>query len=265
MQMNFNELLEIAINASIKGGDAIMKIYDSDFSVEHKSDSSPLTLADKNCHKIVEDFLKETKIPILSEEGAQTAYSERKKWDYFWLVDPLDGTKEFIKRNGEFTVNIAMIHKQLPILGVIYVPEKEVLYFAMDGLGAYKVNRSSVINNLQDLISESHKLPIDYQRDTYVIVGSRSHMSTETEQFIEEKKDKYGKIDFLAIGSSLKICMVAEGKADIYPRYAPTMEWDIAAGHVIAKMAGLSVSRYNTNQEVVYNKKDLLNPWFLVS
>ena len=263
--MNFNKLLEIAINASIKGGHAIMKVYASDFSVEHKSDATPLTLADKNCHQIIEEQLKKTKIPILSEEGDQIVYSERKEWDYFWLVDPLDGTKEFIKRNGDFTVNIAMIYNQKPIMGVIYVPEKKVLYFAMDGLGSYRTNRSSLIDNLQELIVESNKLPINYKRDNYVIVGSRSHMSTETEQFIAEKKEKYGQIDFMAVGSSLKLCMVAEGKADAYPRYAPTMEWDIGAGHAIVKMAGFSVYKYNTNQEVVYNKRDLLNPWFLVN
>ena len=241
-----------------------MKIYESDFNVEYKLDSSPLTVADKNCHHIIEKELNHTNIPILSEEGAQIPYSERKKWNYFWLVDPLDGTKEFIKRNGEFTVNIAMIYNQKPIMGVIYVPEKKVLYFAMDGLGSYKTNISALINNLQDLILESRKLPIKYKRDKYVIVGSRSHMTTETEQFISEKKAQHGKIEFMAAGSSLKLCMVAEGTADAYPRYAPTMEWDIGAGHAIVKMAGFSVSKYDTNQEVIYNKESLLNPWFLV-
>tara|TARA_B100001250_G_scaffold413716_1_gene448773 strand:- start:464 stop:1255 length:792 start_codon:yes stop_codon:yes gene_type:complete len=263
--MNFKELLRIAINASIEGGHAIMEVYASDFEVEHKEDESPLTLADKNCNEIIEKFLLKTRIPILSEEGANIPFEERKGWNYSWLVDPLDGTKEFVKRNGEFTVNIAMIHNGAPIMGVIYVPVKEDLYFAMQGLGSYKVSRSSVVDNLQDLISVSNKLPLNYKRNNYIIVGSRSHMSAETEGFFQNKKREHGEVEVMAVGSSLKLCMVAEGKADAYPRYAPTMEWDTAAGHSIARMAGFSVTQYNRKEEVVYNKESLLNPWFLVS
>ncbi|MEC7863821.1 MAG: 3'(2'),5'-bisphosphate nucleotidase CysQ [Bacteroidota bacterium] len=263
--MNFNELLKIAINASISGGHAIMEVYASDFEVEYKVDESPLTLADKNCNEVIDKFLLKTNISILSEEGATIPFSERESWEYSWLVDPLDGTKEFVKRNGEFTVNIAMIHNGNPIMGVIYVPVQEELYFAMEGLGSYKVSRSSVIESLDDLVAESNKLPIDYKRNNYVVVGSRSHMSVETEEFFEEKKKEYENVEIMAIGSSLKICMVAEGKADAYPRYAPTMEWDIGAGHAIAKMAGFSVIQYNTKKEMVYNKEELFNPWFLVS
>ena len=262
--MNLKELLKTAINASIEGGHAILEVYSSDFKVEKKEDESPLTLADKNCNKVIEKFLIRTKIPILSEEGAKIAYSERKTWEHFWLVDPLDGTKEFVKRNGEFTVNIAMIHNGCPIMGVIYVPVKEEVYFAMEGLGSFKVSRNSIVNSLDDLPLEAQKLPLDYKRNSYVVVGSRSHMSLETEAFFESKKKEYGDVEVMAVGSSLKICMVAEGKADAYPRYAPTMEWDTGAGHAIAKMAGFSVLQYNTDKEIVYNKKDLLNPWFLV-
>jgi 3'(2'), 5'-bisphosphate nucleotidase len=263
--MNFKELLKIAINASIEGGHAIMEVYASDFQIEQKKDQSPLTLADKRCNAVIEKLLFNTNIPVLSEEGAKIPFSERKDWEYFWLVDPLDGTKEFVKRNGEFTVNIAMIHKGKPIMGVIYAPIKEELYFAMQGLGSFKACRGSVISNLDDLVSVSDKLPVNYKRTNYVLVGSRSHMSAETEDFFKEKKKEYGKVEILAVGSSLKICMVAEGKADAYPRYAPTMEWDTAAGHAIAKMAGFSVLQYNTKKEVVYNKEELLNPWFLVN
>ena len=263
--MNFNELLKIAINASIEGGHAIMEVYASNFEVEQKEDQSPLTLADKNCNEVIEKFLLKTNIPILSEEGAEISFEERKKWKYSWLVDPLDGTKEFVKRNGEFTVNIAMIYNGTPIMGVIYVPVKEDLYFAMEGLGSYKISRSSVIDSLDDLVSASNKLPIEYKRNNYVVVGSRSHTSAATEGFFEEKKKEHGEIEVLAIGSSLKLCMVAEGKADAYPRYAPTMEWDTGAGHAIAKMAGFSVVQYNTKKEIVYNKEKLLNPWFLVN
>tara|TARA_B100000780_G_scaffold160496_1_gene112162 strand:- start:263 stop:1054 length:792 start_codon:yes stop_codon:yes gene_type:complete len=262
--MNFNELLVKAINASIKGGHAIMNVYASDFDVEHKDDKSPLTLADKNCNEVIEHYLLGTDIPFLSEEGAEITYSERKDWEYSWLVDPLDGTKEFVKRNGEFTVNIALIHNGNPIMGVIYVPVKEELYFAMEGLGSYKVSVNSVIENLETLISLSASLPIDYKRKDYVIVGSRSHMSAETEVFFDEMKKMHGDVMVLAVGSSLKLCMVAEGKADAYPRYAPTMEWDTGAGHAIAKYAGFSVKQYNSTEDVIYNKENLLNPWFLV-
>ena len=262
--MNFKELLLKAINASIEGGDAIMKVYASDFAVEHKEDKSPLTLADKNCNEVIERHLKNTEIPFLSEEGVKIPFAERENWEYSWLVDPLDGTKEFVKRNGEFTVNIALIHNGTPIMGVIYVPVKEELYFALEGIGAYKIGRKTVIDNLDNLIAKSDKLPINYNRDNYVIVGSRSHMSVETKQFFEEKKNEHGEVEVIAVGSSLKLCLVAEGKADAYPRYAPTMEWDTGAGHAIAKMAGFSVTQYNTEKEVVYNKEDLLNPWFLV-
>jgi 3'(2'), 5'-bisphosphate nucleotidase len=262
--MNFNELLKTAINASIEGGHAIMKVYASNFEVEQKEDQSPLTLADKNCNEVIEKFLLKTRIPILSEEGSEIPFEKRQNWEYSWLVDPLDGTKEFVKRNGEFTVNIAMIHNGTPIMGVIYVPVKEELYFAMEEFGSFKASRNSVINNLDNLVAESDKLPIDYKRNNYVVVGSRSHMSAETEEFFEGKKKEHGNVKVMVIGSSLKLCMVAEGKADAYPRYAPTMEWDTGAGHAIVKMAGFSVIQYNTNKEMMYNKKELLNPWFLV-
>ena len=263
--MDFKKLLKTAINSSIKGGEAIMQVYNSDFEVENKSDNSPLTIADKNCNEVIEHFLKKTNLPVLSEEGASIDFAERKKWKYFWLVDPLDGTKEFIKRNGEFTVNIAMIFEGEPIMGVIYVPVKQHLYFAMDGIGSYKIKINSFVENIDDLVLSAARLPIINDRNNYVIVGSRSHMTKETEVFFEEKKKKYDNIEVLSVGSSLKLCMVAEGRADVYPRYAPTMEWDTGAGHAIAKFAGFSVTQHNSSNDVVYNKKDLLNPWFLVS
>ena len=158
MKMNFKQLLKIAINASIKGGHAIMQVYASDFAVEHKEDKSPLTLADKNCNAVIEKDLEETQIPILSEEGAKTPYQERKKWKYSWLVDPLDGTKEFVKRNGEFTVNIALIHNRKPILGVIYNPVLKDLYTAIKGTGIYfngKTTSSKYPRDLKPNISNS--------------------------------------------------------------------------------------------------------------
>ncbi|MAW21178.1 MAG: 3'(2'),5'-bisphosphate nucleotidase [Flavobacteriales bacterium] len=263
--INLKELLVKAINASIEGGQSIMDVYSSDFSVEYKDDKSPLTLADRNCNEVIGKYLIGTGIPFLSEEGIKIPFEERKDWEYSWLVDPLDGTKEFIKRNGEFTVNIALIHNQNPVLGVIYVPVKEELYFALEGLGSYKINQNTIIDNIEELISQSNRLPINYNRNNYVVVGSRSHMSKATQSFFEEKQKEHGNIEVMEIGSSLKLCMVAEGKADAYARYAPTMEWDTGAGHAIAKYAGFTVKRYNSSDDVIYNKQDLLNPWFLVS
>ena len=264
-ELDLNSLLDKAINASIKAGDEIMKIYDSSFKVETKEDNSPLTIADKNSNAIIEKALAISKIPLLSEEGKHIKYSERKEWDYLWIVDPLDGTKEFIKKNGEFTVNIALIKKQKPILGVIYVPCTNELYYALEGLGAFKATIDGLQNGIESLLKNSSKLPINQNRSNYIVVGSRSHMSKETQKYFDQKNKEYDSVEILAVGSSLKICMVAEGKADSYPRYAPTMEWDTAAGHAIANMAGFKIIEYNSSNEIVYNKEELLNPWFLVS
>ena len=263
--MNVYKFLKIAINASINGGNAIMEIYKTEFEVSYKKDESPLTLADRNCNEVIEKFLINTGIPILSEEGRDIAYSERKFWKYFWLVDPLDGTKEFVNRNGEFTVNLALIRDGSPIMGVVYVPVKGELYFAIEEMGSYKVTLNSNVEDVDVLIKKSFKLPIDYKREKFVIVGSRSHMSKETELFFEEKRRENKHIDIISVGSSLKLCLVAEGKADIYPRYAPTMEWDTAAGHAIVMYAGFSVKKYNSSEHLTYNKESLINPWFLVS
>ena len=264
-EVDLHSLLDSAINASIKAGDEIMKIYDTSFEVKAKEDDSPLTIADKNSNAIIEKALKISKIPFLSEEGKDIPYNERKKWDYLWIVDPLDGTKEFIKKNGEFTVNIALVKKQKPILGVIYVPCKNELYYALEGLGAFKVTIDGSYKGLENLLKNSSKLPLNQYRSNYIVVGSRSHMSKETQNYFDKKKKEYDSVKVLAVGSSLKICMVAEGKADAYPRYAPTMEWDTAAGHAIANMAGFKIIEYNSYNEITYNKKELLNPWFLVS
>ena len=266
--MNLQKLLITAIRASIKGGLVIMDIYDSDFSVFRKEDNTPLTLADKNCNNIIEQMLEKTGIPILSEEGRGVSYQERKNWEYFWLIDPLDGTKEFVKRNGEFTVNIALIYKDYPVIGVIYVPAKKDLYFALEELGSFKINLLDIQDDytfisLSQLISFSVKLPLKNTRQIFTIVGSRSHMSLETKEVFKEMKKKHGKIEVIEVGSSLKICMVAEGRADLYVRYAPTMEWDTAAGDAILRYAGFNLIAFKTSKSLVYNKEKLVNPWFL--
>ena len=250
--MNIKELLNIAINAAVEGGNEIMKVYNDDFEVYIKEDDSPLTVADQNANKVIVDQLNKTGIPVLSEEGKAIPYSERKNWDKLWIVDPLDGTKEFIKRNGEFTVNIALIENGSPIMGVIYVPVKKTLYYASEA-GAYKKDEDNI-----------EKLPINQKKEKYVAVGSRSHMSDETKAFFNQLKDTHGEIDVVSMGSSLKICLVAEGIADVYPRFAPTMEWDTAAGQAIAKYAGKSLIDYDTKKEMLYNRDELRNNWFIV-
>tara|TARA_B100000614_G_scaffold217676_1_gene203033 strand:- start:3808 stop:4608 length:801 start_codon:yes stop_codon:yes gene_type:complete len=264
INMDFNDLLLQMINAALQGGEAVLKVYNSDFKVDFKEDNSPLTLADRNCHEIIEKILQNTGIPILSEEGKEIPYEKRASWEYFWLIDPLDGTKEFIKRNGEFTVNIALIHKNSPVMGVIYVPVIKDLYFSDIKYSYKKENISKKIKNITNLISSSIKLPFYKKRKDFTIVGSRSHMSVETQDFFTQKKKEHKNINIISAGSSLKFCMIAEGRADVYPRYAPTMEWDTGAGDSICRNAGFSVTQYNSNDPVVYNKPNLLNPWFLV-
>ncbi len=251
------------INASITAGKEILTVYNSDFSVENKEDNSPLTKADKRAHLAILAELKKTGLPILSEEGRQADYSTRQNWKQFWLVDPLDGTKEFVKRNGEFTVNIALIENGTPTMGVIYVPVTKVLYFA-DKI-AYKIEQvDDPIPSINNLLGKAEQLPLKQTRTSFVILGSRSHMSAKTEMFIAEQKTLHKNVQLLFKGSSLKLCMVAEGCADIYPRFGPTMEWDIAAGHAIVKASGGEVVHPETNREVKYNKENLLNSSFLV-
>ena len=259
------QILLSAVNASISAGVEILKIYKSDFEVELKDDNSPLTIADKKSNDIIYDALASFEIPFLSEEGKEIPYNERKEWDYLFIIDPLDGTKEFVKKNGEFTVNIALVNKDKPILGVIYSPVSGELFFSLADFGVYKKTTFKSFSDIKLLINDAIELPKNNERTKYVIVGSRSHMSKETQVFFEKKKNEYNEVEIFAIGSSLKICMVAEGKADVYPRYAPTMEWDTAAGHAIANMAGFKVLKYQSNEEIKYNKKSLLNPWFLVT
>ncbi|MCF8302737.1 MAG: 3'(2'),5'-bisphosphate nucleotidase CysQ [Bacteroidales bacterium] len=265
---NIKELTFQAINTAIGAGKEILKVYSSEYEVEQKADDSPLTTADKKAHDYIFENLQSTEIPMLSEEGKDIEYTERSVWKKFWLVDPLDGTKEFIKRNGEFTVNIALVEDQKPIAGIIYIPVLDVLYFGAKGLGSFKTEGASRLANkkapLEDIILVSHQLPLLSSTDKYVVVGSRSHMSPETEAFINKIREEKGEIEIASRGSSLKFCMIAEGKAQIYPRFAPTMEWDTAAGQAIVEQAGGKVMQSKNNQQLIYNKEELRNPWFIV-
>jgi len=248
-QIDIQDIVTITKEA----GNAIMQVYKQDFEVEYKQDSSSLTLADKKANDIIEDGLNQLSVnlPILSEEGKEITYEDRKHWEYFWLVDPLDGTKEFVKKNGEFTVNIALIYKDTPVLGVVYAPALDICYWAKKNQGAFK---------------DGQRLPLktEGQRSTYKIVASRSHMSDDTQAFIDAIDTNKEK-ELISIGSSLKICLVAEGEADIYPRLGPTMEWDTGAAHAILNEARQSLRKYMNNkyEKHKYNKNDLLNSWFV--
>lgn len=264
-------LLLTAIRASLEAGSEIMSVYidpNADFEIEKKADNSPLTIADRKSHMVIAARLASTPYPVLSEEGKKIPVEERQSWNELWIVDPLDGTKEFIKRNGEFTVNIAYVKNGKPEAGVIYIPVKEELYFADSQYGAYKIEHITQLDSeetVDSLISKAHRLPYqeEAQRSSFIIVASRSHLTPETEAYIEEMKQKHQEVETVSKGSSLKLCLIAEGKADVYPRFAPTMEWDTAAGHAIIRAMGKEVYQTDTQHPLVYNKEDLLNPWFI--
>lgn len=269
--MNYPSLLHQTIIAAILAGKEILEVYDTKFDVEYKDDKSPLTLADKNASDKIIEELKEFNIPVLSEEGVHDSFEIRKKWDKLWIVDPLDGTKEFVKRNGEFTVNIALVEKNVPTLGVIYSPFFKDLYFAAKEIGAYKIDRKDFsdlidtikISTLDGLLSVAKKLPIVLDRKNYVVVASRSHMSTETHKHIEQLKLHHANVEIVSTGSSIKMCWIAEGIADEYPRFGPTMEWDTAAGQAILQEANATLIDLETQKPMSYNRENLLNNWFI--
>jgi len=268
-----------AIEAALQAGQVILDVYHSEFAVEHKADNSPLTRADRKSHDLLMAALKGFEIPILSEEGREIPYKDRKSWERLWIIDPLDGTKEFIKRNDEFTVNIALVEYGLPKIGVVYVPVKDRLYFAAGNLGAFRIdnplgtdgsnriggNDHDPDKTLRRLLKTATRLPAGNRSKTpFIIVGSRSHANPDLKKLVEEKRREHGKVELITAGSSLKICMVAEGLADMYPRLGPTCEWDTAAGQAVAEMAGAKLLDYKTGEPLKYNRPDLLNPWFVV-
>ena len=259
------DLLKISVEAAIKAGKKILEVYENEFEVETKTDNSPLTEADKKSHHAIKDILSSLDIDMLSEEGKLMSYEERKDWKKFWLIDPLDGTKEFIKRNGEFTVNIALVENGYPVAGVVHVPVTGKTYYGAENTGSFSFTFSEADDkSVEEYMSTAEKLPEASTPEVYTVVASRSHNTPETEQFIDLKRQQFGEVNCISSGSSLKLCLVAEGKANVYPRLAPTMEWDTAAGHAVAKFAGCVVYDYTTGKELQYNKENLLNPWFVV-
>ena len=261
-----HKLVVIAAEA----GAAVLDIYNTDFGVSYKDDRSPLTMADEKSHAIILARLRELspRFPVLSEEGKTMPYEERKGWEYFWLVDPLDGTKEFIRKNGEFTVNIALIHEGRPVLGLVYVPVRGTYYFAGQGIGAYRLSKGDIVSpglTFEALLENSERLPLGGGQDnSLVVIASRSHATGEGEAFVEEMKKRYGRVEIMSAGSSLKFCLVAEGTADVYPRFGPTMEWDTAAAQCVVEESGGSViGLAGKGSPLSYNKKDLRNSGFM--
>mgnify|MGYP000285962357 FL=1 len=240
-------------------GDEILDVYGTEFSVDIKADNSPLTQADQRGNDVIVARLEAEypDIPIISEETKATEYAERKDWEWFWLVDPLDGTKEFVKRNGEFTVNIALIHRDTPAAGVVFQPVADRMYWASQGAGAW---RSVAGGEAEKLTGGPHYS----EKDEITVVASRSHLTDAVQAFVDDLKAKGKSVEFLSAGSSLKLCLVAEGEADVYPRLGPTMEWDTGASHTIALEAGRKVLNHETGQPLLYNKENLLNPFFMV-
>jgi 3'(2'), 5'-bisphosphate nucleotidase len=235
-----------------RAGDAILDVYGTDFSVQEKSDQSPLTQADLASHRIICEALAalDPDIPVLSEESTDIPYSERSGWQTYWLVDPLDGTKEFVNRNGEFTVNIALIDNHDPVMGVVHVPVSGTSYFGARSLGAFKCSQGS-----------TSRIEVRSRAaDPLVVVGSRSHANPE----LSRRLAAIGSHEFVSMGSSLKFCLLAEGKADFYPRLGPTSEWDTAAAQAVVEAAGGKVVKLDGSALKYNTKSGLLNPEFLV-
>lgn len=253
--MELTQLVEAVKKIAQQAGAVIMEVYnnEADFGVEHKADDSPLTKADKAANTVIVEALEQLafQAPIISEENKMVAYETRKNYDYFWMVDPVDGTKEFIKRNGEFTVNIALVHKTKVVLGVVYVPVSQELYWATKGNGAYKT--------LGEQVEQLAVAQFSMQDSALKVVASRSHLNEETQAFVDQLHQPI----LVSKGSSLKLLLIASGEAHLYPRLAPTMEWDTAAAQIIVEEAGGKVLQAGTEKAVVYNKENLLNPHFL--
>ncbi|UCG14111.1 MAG: 3'(2'),5'-bisphosphate nucleotidase CysQ [Deltaproteobacteria bacterium] len=278
------ECLMRALAAAIIAGEAILEIYQGEIDVVYKEDDTPLTLADERAHSVILNHLQTESphsIPVLSEEGKHASYDERRKWEYFWLVDPLDGTKEFVKKRGEFSVNIALIERKRPVLGVVLAPVGGLVYLAAEGLGAYKlfygertehllaVLRTSKETSapLPGILESGEKLPMeqppDSRGDGISVVGSRSHGTEAVANFVGALEQQHGKVELKPAGSALKFCLVAQGSADMYPRFGPTMEWDTAAGQCVVEQSGGAVLRMSDRAPLDYNKRDLRNPYFI--
>ena len=263
-------LLVNAYNAAIRAGARIIDIYtgDADFTVDIKSDHTPITIADRDAHELIKKYLSQTRVPLLSEEGRDLLYEERRNWDLFWMVDPLDGTKEFLKGNGEFTVNIALMHNNEPYIGVIYVPYIHKIYFALKGAGCYLKTDvepdHEALFDLPQIWSDTTRLPLcDKANEPIRIAVSRSHNTDETFEHIARIKAVHPAAEIVEQGSSFKFCLLAEGTVEIYVRTSNTYEWDTAAGEIILSEAGGVVEPFDGGAGLQYNKISLHNPHFV--
>ena len=250
----------MALEAAFSAGEKILEVYNRTYLIDFKDDGSPLTEADKAAHDDIIKSLQSSGLPVLSEEGKSIPFDERRKWKSYWLVDPLDGTKEFIKRNGEFTVNIALMIDNQPRAGVIFIPVKGIAYAGIVGDGFYKffVNDQLILSDIYRIKKNTNS-----QESRIRVIASRSHKSEETENFINDLRSSKKIIELLNAGSSLKFCLLAEGIADVYPRFAPTMEWDTAAGHALLKSVGKNIYQHPEGTELTYNNPKLINDWFI--
>lgn len=265
------ELLDSALRASLRAGAELLRIYRSDYAVSHKADASPVTEGDLASQKAILAVLQADapEIPVLSEEQAEVPYPERRDWAHAWVVDPLDGTKEFLKENGEFTTNVALISAGRPILGVVYAPAVGTIYWGSEAVGAYRGSIDP--EELEDMVdanalrARGQRLPIMAASSRpFTIAASRSHLNEPTEAYIAELAAERGEPAWITAGSAVKLCLVAEGSADVYPRLGTTMEWDSAAGDAVVRAAGGDVISYESGEPLRYNKPDLRNPWFVV-
>lgn len=266
---DYFSLQAIAMEASLQAGSAIMSVYgQSDFGTELKDDRSPLTRADRRSDEVISCYLGPTAIPVISEESPLPPWAERDTWKRCWIVDPLDGTREFVNRNGEFTVNIALVEEGRPVLGVVYAPCTREIFFGGVKTGVFRMILSEDQvrnNNISEVLTGAVPIKgLSPEYPPFVVVASRSHMNPETAQYIENLQVKYPELNTISRGSSLKICIVAAGDAHVYPRFGPTMEWDTAAGHAIAVGAGCRMYDPVSGASLTYNKENLKNPWFIV-
>lgn len=263
-------LLPKAYNAALRAGAAILEVYlgDEEVSVDIKKDNTPITIADRKAHSVIREYLGQTRVPLLSEEGREMLYAERKDWDLFWMVDPLDGTKEFIKGNGEFTVNIALMVDNKPAFGVVYVPYKEKMYFSDPDMGSFRTcglkADAEAEYTYEQLFGSVELLPVTSQRNTPIHMAiSRSHNTDETFEHVEKMKKRFPDLRVTQQGSSYKLCLLAEGSVDYYIRTSDTYEWDTAAGEAVLSRAGGKLLSLPGHKPLQYNKESLLNPHFV--
>lgn len=263
-------LLPKAFNAALRAGAGILEVYNhgEDYGIAMKSDRTPITVADRKAHEIIKEYLGKAHVPILSEEGREMLYEERRGWDLYWIVDPLDGTKEFIKGNGEFTVNIALMVDNRPVLSVVYVPYIGKIYFADRERGSFLKERVAADKdaefNMDDILDGAKRLPLTTEVNSPIRIGiSRSHNTDETYRYIDIIKRKFPDAEIIEQGSSYKFCLLAEGVIDCYVRTTHTYEWDTAAGELVLEMAEGSTHSLPANDKLEYNKISLLNPHFI--